>query len=160
MLTIWKNDPYFHGEGQVVPSKCCAVLILLLTNCKDLIGPGSAQIFPQIILGRFSSLLFQSRNWKGENITGANWLFFDGLFFQMLKIKTIKIVIFMFLNVANLIFPLIFYSLERFLIPSNVIKGLNSFFRKSWQIKTDAKEGSITIHLWPTWSFQLNLLPK
>ena len=70
-------------EGQVVPSKCCAVLILLLTNRKDLIGPGSALVFPQIILGRFSTLLFQSRNWKRQNITGANWLFSDGLFFQM-----------------------------------------------------------------------------
>ena len=77
-----KTTRIFMGEGKVVPSKCCAVLILL-TNRKDLIGPGSAQVFPQIILGRFSTLLFQSRNWKRQNITGANWLFSDGLFFQM-----------------------------------------------------------------------------
>ena len=68
----------FMGEGQVVPSKCCAVFILLLTNRKDLIGPGSALVLPQIILERFSTLLFQSRNWNGQNITGANWFFSDG----------------------------------------------------------------------------------
>ena len=64
------------------------------------------------------------------------------VFFYVSQEKTIKIVVFMFFHEANFIFPLIFLSLKRFLIPSNVIKGL-SFFKNHEKLQLMQKRGQL-----------------